>query len=151
MHSDNQTPPEPAPPGLGRRFGAILYDTLQVIAVLMLVTLPLAFLELGQTAVHQSILVLTIFAFFAKFWRHGGQTLGMKCWDIRIVSSNGQAITFTQCLLRIIAATASLLTLGLGYFWMLIDKEKLTWPDRFSETQLIMTPKRDKIFNKKKA
>lgn len=138
-------------PSLGRRFAAIVYDALQMIAVLMLVTLPFALLELGQTAIHQSALVLTIFAFFAKFWRHGGQTLGMKCWDIRIVSSNGQAITFSQCLLRLIAATPSLLLFGVGYIWMLVDKKKLTWPDRFSDTQLIMTPKRDKLFNKKKS
>lgn len=136
-------------PSLGRRLAALAYDTLQIIAVLMLVTLPFALLDLGQTPVHQSALVLTIFTFFAKFWRHGGQTLGMKCWDIRIVSSNGQPITFTQCLLRIIAATPSILFFGLGYLWMLIDKKKLTWPDRFSDTYLIMTPKRNKLFNKK--
>ena len=138
-------------PGLGRRFAAIGYDALQVIAVLMLVTLPFALLELGQKAPHQSALVLTIFAFFSLFWRNGGQTLGMKCWDIRIISSNGQAITFSQCLLRLIAATPSLLFFGVGYIWMLADSKHLTWPDRFSDTQLIMAPKRDKLFKQRKA
>lgn len=148
--SSEQTPASELPtPGLMRRLGAILYDTLQVIALLMLVTLPFALLDLGQTPFHQSALVLTIFAFFAKFWRHGGQTLGMKSWDMRIVSNDGRPITFTQCLLRIIAAVPSFIFF-IGYLWMLVDKEKRTWPDRFSDTHLIMTPKREKLFSKKK-
>jgi len=140
----------PTSPTLARRLAALVYDTLQVIAILMLVSLPFVLLDFGQGPVYQSALALSIFAFFAKFWRHGGQTLGMKSWDIRIVSNNGQAITLTQCLLRLMAAIPSLLFFGIGYFWMLIDKDKLTWPDRFSDTHLIMTPKRDKLFRKNK-
>jgi len=141
--------PEFSTPGLARRLGALLYDTLLVVAVLMVVTLPFVLLDLGQTPFHQSALLLTIFAFFAKFWRHGGQTLGMKSWNMRIISNNGKPITLIQCLLRIIAATLSILCFGLGYIWMLIDKDNLTWADRYSETRLIMTPKRDKLFKKK--
>jgi len=141
--------PEFSTPGLARRLGALLYDTLLVVAVLMVVTLPFVLLDLGQTPFHQSALLLTIFAFFSKFWRHGGQTLGMKSWDMRIISNNGKPITLIQCLLRIIAATLSILCFGLGYIWMLIDKDNLTWADRYSETRLIMTPRRDKLFKKK--
>ena len=151
LSSSKSASPELSSPGLARRLAALLYDTLLVIAVLMIVTLPFVLLNLGQTPFHQSALVLTIFAFFAKFWRHGGQTLGMKSWDMRIVSNNGKPITLIQCLLRLIAATLSILCLGLGYVWMLIDKDKLTWADRYSETRLIMMPKRDKLFNKKKS
>lgn len=147
--SSQQPASELPAPGLLRRLAAILYDTLLVIALLMLVTLPFALLGLGQSPFHQSALVLTIFFFFSKFWRHGGQTLGMKSWDMRIISDNGQPISFSQCLLRLVAATLSFLCLGLGYWWMLFDKDKRTWADRFSDTRLIMTPKRDKLFNKK--
>lgn len=150
MSADQQQSSDLPSPGLARRLAAILYDTLQVIALLMLVTLPFVWLDLNQSPFYKSALVLTIFAFFTKFWRHGGQTLGMKSWDIKIVSNNGKPITLIQCLLRLIAATLSILCFGLGYFWMLIDKNKLTWPDRYSETRLIMTPKRDKLFSKKK-
>ena len=150
--SSKQPPENPEiTPGLARQLAAILYDALQVIAVLMLVTLPFAMMDLGQTAIHQSALVLTIFAFFAKFWRHGGQTLGMKSWDFRIVSDFGRPITLTQCLLRLIGATASFICLGAGHVWMLFDKKKRTWPDRLSDTHLVMTPKREKIFAKKKS
>ena len=148
MPSDKPSHPASSRPGLLRRLAAMLYDTLLVFALLMLVTLPFALLGLGQTPLHQSALVITIFLFFSKFWRHGGQTLGMKSWHIRIVSNNGQAISYSQCLLRLIAATLSFLCLGLGHLWMLIDKDKLTWPDRFSETHLIMTPKREKLLAK---
>ena len=102
MSADHNPEASPSPPSLMRRLAAILYDGLQVIAVLMLVTLPFALLDLGQTPFHQSALVLTIFAFFAKFWRHGGQTLGMKSWDMRLVSDFDRPVTLMQCLLRLI-------------------------------------------------
>jgi uncharacterized RDD family membrane protein YckC len=150
MSSNQQPESTPSSPALARRLAALIYDTLQIIAILMLVSLPFVLLELGQGPFYQSALLLSAFAFFAKFWRHGGQTLGMKSWDIRIVGSNDQAITLMQCLLRFMAAIPSLLFFGIGYFWMLVDKDKLTWPDRFSDTRLVMTPKREKLFTKKK-
>lgn len=150
MPADHNPEASPSPPSLMRRLAAILYDGLQVIAVLMLVTLPFALLDLGQTPFHQSALVLTIFAFFAKFWRHGGQTLGMKSWDMRLVSDFDRPVTLMQCLLRLIGATVSFLCFGAGYLWMLVDKDKRTWPDKFSDTHLVMTPKREKLFAKKK-
>lgn len=150
MSADHKPETTLSSPSLMRRLAAIVYDALQVIALLMLVTLPFVLLDLGQTPFHQSALVITIFAFFAKFWRHGGQTLGMKSWDMRLVSDFDHPVTLMQCLLRLIAATVSFLCLGAGYLWMLIDKDQRTWADKFSDTHLIMTPKRDKLFNKKK-
>jgi len=151
MPSDHPQPVSTATsPALSRRLAALVYDSLQIVAILMLISLPFVLLEIGQGPFYQSALVLTIFVFFAKFWRHGGQTLGMKSWDIRIISNNDQPITLMQCLLRLMAAIPSLLLFGLGYFWMLLDKDKLTWPDRFSDTRLVMTPKREKLFGKKK-
>ena len=41
----------------------------------------------------------------------------------------------------------SLLPFGLGFFWQLVDKERLAWHDRISKTRLIYYPRES---NKKK-
>lgn len=38
-------------------------------------------------------------------------------------------------------AIASWLCLGLGFLWMLWDKDKRTWHDRYSESQVVRLPK----------
>jgi uncharacterized RDD family membrane protein YckC len=38
----------------------------------------------------------------------------------------------------------SLAALGLGYFWIWIDRERLAWHDRWSGTRVVVVPKRQK-------
>jgi Predicted membrane protein/domain len=89
-----------------------------------------------------SLLFISVFAFFAKFWTHGGQTLGMQVWGVRVQNADGSAITLWQALLRFVVSIASWLCLGLGFVWSLIDKRKRSWHDIYSETQLVRLPKR---------
>ena len=131
---------------LPRRLGAIFYDSLLLGAVLLLASL-FALPLLGDAPSRPAILlfriylVLSAFGFFAWFWTHGGQTLGMRVWRIRLQNLDGGPITLWQALLRYLAAIASWLFFGLGFFWSLVDKEKLTWHDRFSMSELVIIPK----------
>lgn len=135
--------------GLGRRLAAILYDSLLLAAILFMASLP-ATPMLGEAPSIAAImlfrfyLLLVIFAFFAWFWSHGGQTLGMRAWRIRLQSRTGRPVTLWQLMLRFIVATFSWLVFGLGFLWSLIDKEKLTWHDRYSMTELVVLPKEKK-------
>ncbi len=54
---------------------------------------------------------------------------------------DGSAISLLQALLRFMIAIASWLCLGLGFLWMLWDKDKRTWHDRYSESQVVRLPK----------
>lgn len=132
--------------GLLRRLAAILYDTLLLLAVLFLASLlilPLTGeggLRPGHPLITSYHFVIT-FLFFTWFWTHGGQTLGMRVWRIRIRSRTAAPITLWQCLLRFLAAIVSWGALGLGFLWSLVDREKLTWHDRFSLTELVVIPK----------
>jgi uncharacterized RDD family membrane protein YckC len=45
-------------------------------------------------------------------------------------------------LLRFLVAIPSLAFAGLGFLWMLIDKDKMTWYDRFSESVIVRLPKK---------
>lgn len=143
-------PIEITKPGLIVRLMAMLYDSLLLIAILMVATLPYIMLTGGppQTPLSklglQLYLLVIIFLFFGWFWTHGGQTLGMRSWRLRLVTVTGQPVNWAQAAIRWLAAIPSLLILGLGYFWILFDPEKRAWPDMVSQTRLVRLPKQKK-------
>ena len=79
------------------------------------------------------------FVFFGWFWTHGGQTLGMRAWRLRLLDAEGGPVTWRQSLLRVAGAYLSALALGVGYLWVLFDRAGLAWHDRLSGTRLVMT------------
>ncbi|MFJ5299630.1 RDD family protein [Pseudomonas sp. NPDC088368] len=155
LHPQGDFPPA----GLGRRFAAICYDGLLCVALLMVTTFLYKLIWMGfigEAKLRQlsesgaldgdpllsTILLFTLFAFFAKFWTHAGQTLGMQVWGIRVQNPDGTGISLWQALLRFVVAIASWLCVGMGFFWCLIDKQNRSWHDLYSETQLVRIPKR---------
>jgi uncharacterized RDD family membrane protein YckC len=116
--------------GVGRRLGAMLYDTLLVIAVLAVAgTLPfLPFLhgrvlvpsEAGRLAwLYWGWEIVVIAAFFGFFWTRSGQTLGMLVWRLRLVRADGRGVTWGDALLRlgILAALLAPFFVGDWLFW----------------------------------
>lgn len=81
------------------------------------------------------------FWFNAHFWRRGGQTLGMRAWRLRLLTTDQGPLTLLQCGLRLVAAVPSFALLGLGYWWGWIDKNGRTWHDIYSHTRVIREPK----------
>jgi uncharacterized RDD family membrane protein YckC len=91
----------------------------------------------------QAGLVAVMIAFHVGFWTHGGQSLGMRAWRLRVVRWDGAPLRLSDALLRYAAAWLSALPLGLGFLWSLWDAEGYTWHDRWSRTRLVMI-KRDR-------
>ncbi|WP_207063373.1 RDD family protein [Motiliproteus sp. SC1-56] len=132
------------PASLLLRLAAMLYDSLIVIALWMLIGAIGVGLNGGEAVegpFFKSCLFLITFIFFAGFWTRSGQTLGMQAWRIRIQTPDGFTITPLQALIRFFAAMAAALPLGLGYWWMLFDRQGLTWHDRYSESRVVRVPK----------
>ena len=134
-------------PSLLRRLAASVYDALLLIAILFIASalmLPLTGGEAVQSGnpLFRAYILFVCFFFFGWFWTHGGQTLGMRAWRIRVQQPDGEPITWKQALLRFLAALVSWLALGLGFLWMLVDRDGLTWHDRWSKTRLVMLQKR---------
>ena len=80
--------------------------------------------------------------FFAYFWTHGGQTLGMSAWRLRLVRADGGQPRLADALIRLVCAVVALAPAGLGLLWILIDRDGLAWHDRWSRTRLVLV-KRD--------
>ncbi|SNY97273.1 RDD family protein [Halomonas sp. hl-4] len=148
-------PANTQPAGLGPRLGAMLYDGLLLAAIWIAVTVAhLAFFRfvldqeaeaIGTTGVDiwslRLLLVLFTTLFFAFFWQRGGMTLGMQAWRLRVQTNKGTAISFKQSLVRCLTAWMSMAALGIGYWWVLFDKQRRSWPDIASNTQIVRLPK----------
>lgn len=82
-------------------------------------------------------LVLGI-AYYTYFEGSTGQTLGKKALGIRVVSlEGGGSIGYGRAFIRYIGRIVSAIPLLLGYFWMLWDKEKQTWHDKFAGSVVV--------------
>jgi uncharacterized RDD family membrane protein YckC len=127
---------------LARRLAAILYDSMLILALLFLATLPFVAMRDGEPVdpgylPHQLVLLGVTWLFLAGFWSSSGRTLGMQAWRLRVEDDNGNAPDLAAATVRFFAAILSWLPLGLGFLWQLWDKDKLTWHDRLSGTRLV--------------
>jgi uncharacterized RDD family membrane protein YckC len=127
-------------PGLARRLAACLYDGLVLGALLMVAGAIWVGLSGAAAAPGDWLFRLYLLAvaalFLAAFWRRG-ETLGMRAWKLRIVAAHGGPPGWARALLRFAAALLSWAALGLGFWWVLLDRERLAWHDRISGTRLI--------------
>jgi uncharacterized RDD family membrane protein YckC len=92
--------------------------------------------------VYQAFLLTIVVCFFGLFWTRQGQTLGMMAWRLRIQREDGALLGWGDVIKRLVAALVSLLALGLGYFWIWIDRDRLAWPDRWTRTRVVVLPKK---------
>lgn len=124
-----------------RRFAIVFYDGLLLMAVLLFATaLVQPWLQDSFTIklLFRLYLLLVCFIYFAWHWLHGGQTLPMRTWHVRLKHSDPQKrITLLQVIIRFSVAIVSWAVLGLGFLWVLIDKQQRTWHDWASKTQLV--------------
>ena len=140
-------------PGLLRRLGAMAYDVLLLLALLMMLSYPYVWLTGGDKpgllvkTLYQLYLLAICCFFYAGFWTHGGQTLGMRAWRLKVVRNGGGTVGWALALKRFALAWISLLFLGLGFLWILFDHDKLAWHDRLSGMRLVLLPKVQKNAN----
>ena len=162
---DDADPAEQPVPGLRRRLAAMLYEGVVLFGVLMIAGLIFSTLTDQRHALHgrlelQVFLFAVLGLYFAWFWSHGGQTVAMKTWHVRVVRVDGRPLSLGQGLLRyalswlwfvpaLIAAAAlklhtsgaysAALLIGVAAYaalaWLLPDRQFLH--DRLCRTRLV--------------
>lgn len=137
------------PASFGRRLGAIFYDSMLYGITVLLVGSIIASIAghlFGQELIASGSLfsrllfilqIGLLFALFGWSWTHGGQTIGMRAWKIRVVTNDGYQLNWQQAFFRFVSAFVSLLAAGVGFLIALFDPNKLGWHDRFSRTRLV--------------
>jgi uncharacterized RDD family membrane protein YckC len=134
-------------PGLRRRIASMAYESLLLLGVLS-VSFMLPHLALGMAFnivlpgwVLLSHVFIVLGAYFVWYWHHGGQTLAMQTWKIRLSTPSGAEPTLARLTLRYVLAWPSLVYLGAGLFWALFDRDRQFLHDRLAGTRLVF--KRD--------
>ena len=89
----------------------------------------------------QLYLLTASLLFFGWFWVHGGQTLGMRAWRLKVVQLDGSGLDWRLSAIRFFTAMLSWLVFGLGFLWVMFDKDKKAWHDHLSRTVLISLAK----------
>lgn len=123
----------------------MVYDALLLFGVLALASFPYVLIAAGRPGPmarlgFQLYLLALCLLFFSWSWVRGGQTLGMRAWRLRLVRADGGPVTWTLAVCRFAAALLSLACLGIGFLWILVDRDRLAWHDRLSATRLILEP-----------
>ncbi len=153
---------------LWSRFGSAIYEGLLLFGVYFIFSyLYLALTQQKDTPqelksyVFQLYIFLVIGSYFLYFWCHGGQTLAMKTWQIRLVMTDGSSIKPARAALRYglvylqicsvfllfglemlnrraeLLWWLSLVTFLLGSLWALFDRDRQFLHDRLLGTRLI--------------
>lgn len=138
----NVNPTDHSLASLRRRLASMTYESLLLIALILVMTFPFVgftggVVSTGSRIALQLYLALVCGLYFVWFWRHGGQTLPMKTWRIRLRTSSGDAPATRQAILRYMAALMGTLPFGLTFWWALFDRDRQFLHDRLLGTRLV--------------
>jgi uncharacterized RDD family membrane protein YckC len=92
-------------PSLRRRLAAFVYEGVLLFGVLMMSAYLFSSLTQQRHALvgrHglQAFLFVVLGIYFVWFWSHGGQTVAMKAWHIRLVDREGRPVSERRALVR---------------------------------------------------
>ncbi len=127
-------------PGFFRHLAIVFYDALLLLALLFLAAALVLPFNSGEAFSSSSIifpfyLMAVSFFYYGWFWTHGGQTLGMKTWKVKIQTFDNTPLSWKHVFIRFFSALISWF-FALGFFWKMIDKKNQTWHDHLSKTAL---------------
>ncbi|NND43744.1 MAG: RDD family protein [Xanthomonadales bacterium] len=127
--------------GLARRLLVITYDSVIVVGLLLAAAALASPLDRGnQHALRDPVFTLYLlgvwYLYLAWCWQHGGMTVGMRAWGVRLHSTDGSRPGWWTSLVRFAVALASAACVGLGFAWSLFDGQRRCWHDIASNTGL---------------
>ncbi|QJR14434.1 RDD family protein [Usitatibacter palustris] len=130
-------------PTFHRRLASGLYELLILVAVVLIATFPFLAIVGGDATFgwRRHFLQLWVLGvvggYLVGFWTHGGQTLAMKTWRIRLVREDGGQVSTGRAIHRYLLALLGLAAAGLGFLWAFFDRDRQFLHDRLAGTALV--------------
>lgn len=92
-------------PGLARRLAAFVYEGVLLFGVVMIAGLVYSAVTQQRHALEGRVgmmvfLFLVLGLYFTWFWTHGGQTVAMKAWHVRLLGADGRPVSRARALMR---------------------------------------------------
>jgi uncharacterized RDD family membrane protein YckC len=92
-------------PALSRRLAAFVYEGVLLFGVWMTAAGVYSVFTGMRHALQgrhglMAFLLVTMAAYFVWFWTHGGQTVAMKAWHVRLVDAHARPVTVPRALAR---------------------------------------------------
>ena len=76
--------------------------------------------------------------YFPFFWARGGQTPGMRLFDLYVVrDGDGGSIGWGTALLRLVGLWVAGAVFYLGFIWIFVDKRRRGWQDLIAGTLVV--------------
>jgi uncharacterized RDD family membrane protein YckC len=125
--------------GFWVRFFAIVIDSIGVGIVSNIISGLVSSAPMSATG--SSINTLIGVLYFCYFWsaQGGGQTLGMRVLNIKVVRTDGSSLTILQAFIRYIGLIVSIVCLFIGVIWAAFDANKQGWHDKIAGTYVVRT------------
>jgi uncharacterized RDD family membrane protein YckC len=97
-----------AAPGLARRLAAFVYEGVLLFGVVMISGYLYSSLTQQRHALQgqrglQAFVFLVLAIYFVWFWSHGGQTVAMRAWHLRLIASDGHGVSQGRAMVRYLA------------------------------------------------
>jgi uncharacterized RDD family membrane protein YckC len=82
--------------------------------------------------------LIVIAAYGAVLWKLKGTTIGGIICGLRVIRVDGRELDWATALVRALSCFISLFVVGLGFIWIAIDDEKLSWHDKIAGTTVVL-------------
>ena len=127
---------------VGRLYVCLFYELIIQIGLWFVVTfLTLAVLNVDLTS-NPNLLRFILWAssgmYFMASWLHGGQTLAMKAWKLKLTYPKENK-NFNYFFSRYCLASIGIAFFGLGYLYIFFDKKNRYLHDRILGSEIIYT------------
>lgn len=87
----------------------------------------------------QILLLVVVGIYFVWQWSRGGQTLPMKTWRVRLITTNGRPLTVRHATCRYVLAVAGMLLGGVSFAWAFVDRDRQFLHDRLAGTKIVVS------------
>ena len=120
--------------------------SIALLLIVWLINNVLMLFGLEQIAVMETlskILLSGLFAllfsasYYVFFWSLAGQTPGKMLMGLKVISTRGKPISVNQAVRRVLGYVLSIISLWIGFLWILVDNRRQGWHDKIAGTLVV--------------